>query len=66
MNDQFGTSGGAPVDRWTNWQTKAIDLLQTAETKAAFELDKEPESLRDRYGRNRFGQSVLLARRLME
>jgi hypothetical protein len=66
MNDRFGTSGGAPVDRWTNWQTKAIDLLQTEETKAAFELDKEPESLRDRYGRNRFGQSVLLARRLME
>ena len=33
---------------------------------AAFDLDKEPPALRDRYGRNRWGQSVLLARRLVE
>ena len=32
----------------------------------AFELDKESDELRDRYGRNRFGQGCLLARRLVE
>lgn len=32
----------------------------------AFELDQEPEEIRDRYGRNRFGQGCLLARRLVE
>lgn len=32
----------------------------------AFELDKEPSELRDRYGRNRFGQGCMLARRLVE
>jgi hypothetical protein len=32
----------------------------------AFSLDREPERLRDRYGRHRFGQALLLARRLAE
>src|SRR5262249_19782290 len=34
--------------------------------RAAFDLDKEPVRLRERYGRSRFAQSVLLARRLVE
>jgi hypothetical protein len=54
------------VSRWNQWQSKAVDLLQTDDAKAAFDIDKEPETMRDRYGRNRFGQSVLLARRLVE
>jgi uncharacterized protein (DUF1501 family) len=36
------------------------------QAKAAFRLDEEPASLRDAYGRNRFGQGCLLARRLVE
>src|SRR5205807_9335759 len=36
------------------------------EARAAFALDKEPDATRDRYGRTRFGQSCLLARRLIE
>ena len=36
------------------------------ETKRAFAIDREDPRLRDRYGRNRFGQSCLLARRLIE
>jgi len=66
MNHHFQATKSKPIQRWSNWQSKAIDLLQADETQAAFALDKEPESLRDRYGRNRFGQSVLLARRLVE
>jgi len=47
-------------------QQRAFDVLQSATTRAAFELEREPASLRDRYGRHKFGQSVLLARRLIE
>ncbi len=45
---------------------RAFRLLTSPEAKAAFDLSKEPEKLRDRYGRNTFGQSLLLARRLIE
>jgi hypothetical protein len=45
---------------------KACDLLVGTETRAAFALHKEPERVRQRYGMTRFGQSVLLARRLIE
>jgi hypothetical protein len=66
MNRQFRQFDHASVSRWTEWQGKAIDLLRTDEAKRAFAIDQEPSSVRDRYGRNRFGQSVLLARRLIE
>jgi len=45
---------------------RAFRLLTSPEAKAAFDLGREPEKLRDRYGRNTFGQSCLLARRLIE
>jgi hypothetical protein len=54
------------LERWSNWQDKAIDLIRTKETQNAFSIEQESEAIRDRYGRNRFGQSVLLARRLVE
>ncbi len=54
------------VDRWNGWQRKALELLRTPDAQRAFALEQESESVRDRYGRNRFGQSVLLARRLVE
>lgn len=44
----------------------ALNLITAPETKRAFELNKEDPKLRDRYGRHRFGQSCLLARRLIE
>ncbi|HJT76173.1 MAG TPA: DUF1501 domain-containing protein [Gemmataceae bacterium] len=44
----------------------ALNLITAPETKKAFEIEKEDPRLRDRYGRNRFGQSCLLARRLIE
>jgi hypothetical protein len=40
--------------------------LFAARSKKAFDIHAEPEDLRDRYGRNTFGQSCLLARRLIE
>lgn len=48
------------------FQVRAFDLLTSAETRRAFQLDREPAPVRESYGRNIYGQSVLLARRLIE
>lgn len=44
----------------------ALNMITAPETKRAFQIDDESAELRDRYGRNKFGQSCLLARRLIE
>lgn len=57
-----------------NAQAKQLDenfnlayrLMSSTQAREALALEKEPESVRDRYGRTRFGQSCLLARRLIE
>ena len=54
------------AQRWAVWQNKAIDLLRTNTAQQAFAIERESQSTRERYGVNRFGQSVLLARRLVE
>jgi len=45
---------------------RAFRLLTSTEAKRAFNLGAETDKLRDRYGRNTFGQSCLMARRLIE
>lgn len=45
---------------------KAVNILTSEEVHRAFDLKKEPERLREAYGANKFGQSCLLARRLVE
>src|SRR5262245_41382080 len=45
---------------------RAFDLLTSREVAAAFAIGREPDRLRDLYGRHTFGQSALLARRLVE
>jgi Protein of unknown function (DUF1501) len=45
---------------------QAFDLLGSSQARQAFRLEEEPELNRDRYGASPFGQSVLLARRLVE
>jgi hypothetical protein len=44
----------------------ALNLITAPETRRAFEIGREDPRLRDRYGRTRFGQNCLLARRLIE
>jgi hypothetical protein len=44
----------------------AYRLMSSPQAREAFALEKEPEAMRDRYGRTRFGQSCLMARRLIE
>jgi hypothetical protein len=45
---------------------KAYELIDSTRVRAAFDLDREPPKVRDRYGRYRAGQACLLARRLVE
>jgi len=45
---------------------QAASMLQTGKAAEAFDLSKEPDKVRERYGRHSWGQSHLLARRLIE
>ena len=45
---------------------QAFDLLTSNKAKQAFDIAQEPDLVRERYGRNRVGQGLLLARRLVE
>ena len=47
-------------------RAKAFDLLTGLAARAAFDIDREPAKVRDRYGRHPLGQNLLLARRLVE
>lgn len=59
--DNDGVS--ASLDQFTR---QAFEMLTTDRAREAFNLTKESESMRDRYGRTLTGQSLLLARRLVE
>ncbi len=48
------------------FESQAMSLLTSPQTRDAFDLSKEDARTRDRYGRNRWGQQLLLARRLVE
>lgn len=47
-------------------QRQAFDMLRSAKIARAFDLQREPQKVRERYGWHTFGQSLLLARRLVE
>lgn len=59
--DAAASAGG-----WTKLSRFALDLVTSGQAKEAFDLSREPDALRDRYGRHTWGQSCLLARRLIE
>lgn len=48
------------------FEQQAMSLLTNPKTRDAFDLNQEDKATRDRYGRNRWGQQLLLARRLVE
>ena len=56
----------AAVDRYSLNSEQAIKLLSSQQVRQAFDLTRESASRRDLYGRTRFGQSCLLARKLVE
>ena len=57
---------GERVSDLSGFQSKAFDLLTSPATQRAFQIDREPAKVREAYGRNIYGQSTLLARRLIE
>jgi hypothetical protein len=56
----------AAVGELSHMQQKAFDVLHSDASRSAFALERESPTLRERYGPHKFGQSVLLARRLIE
>jgi hypothetical protein len=62
--DQLG-SPPAEAGPFRRHQELAFELLTSGAVADAFRLEREPDRVRDRYGRNPFGQSLLLARRLV-
>ena len=60
-----GNSAGAARD-WDDLHNRAIDLANGQGGREVFEMDREPRSVRDRYGMHPLGQNLLLARRLVE
>ncbi len=57
---------GGAVEAWDRLSQHAFDLVTSGAARAAFDLRREPERVRDAYGRYSWGQTVLLARRLVE
>ena len=57
-NDQIAT--------YDEFQKRASEMILSPQARTAFDIEQEPADLRDSYGRNMFGQSCLLARRLVE
>lgn len=56
----------AVTHRLTEQQHLALSVLTSGRIAHAVEMDREPAAVRDRYGRHAFGQSLLLARRLVQ
>ena len=59
-------SSGDPVSALDSYYQQSYDLIDSPEAQQAFEIAKEPDQVRDAYGRNSLGQRMLLARRLVE
>ncbi|NNE00001.1 MAG: DUF1501 domain-containing protein [Pirellulaceae bacterium] len=59
--DTYGEMGALD-----EFESQAMTLLTNPKTKDAFDLSQEDDRTRDRYGRNTWGQQLLLARRLVE
>jgi hypothetical protein len=57
-NDQMAT--------YDEFQRHAAEMVLSTEAQSAFDMDRESPEMRDAYGRTEFGQSCLLARRLVE
>lgn len=59
-------AAGDPALAFDDHYKQAYDLMNSKEAQAAFDIGREPTKVRESYGRNGFGQRLLLARRLVE
>ncbi|MEM7011412.1 MAG: DUF1501 domain-containing protein [Verrucomicrobiota bacterium] len=75
INDRFRKldADPAPLEAMDSYYRQAFEMMTSDEVKGAFDLSQEPDALRARYGKDRFGQQggqagmrMLLARRLVE
>jgi hypothetical protein len=67
INHRLDAAGaGGAFETYDASMRKAFELVTSGAARRAFDLDREPDRLRERYGRSRFAQSCLLARRLVE
>ena len=66
LDDARKKLDNAASEDWTRTRRRAYDLLTIPEARAAFDLSREKEKTREAYGQTSFGQSCLLARRLVE
>lgn len=66
--EEIQRQGEGPLGRRTMdaHQERAFNMILAPKTRTAFDLNAEPIQVRERYGRHKFGQGVLLARRLVE
>jgi len=66
-NAQFANSANSDaVGAMDAFYERAVNLIDSPQAREAFDLNKEPAKIRDRYGRHQAGQRMLLARRLVE
>jgi hypothetical protein len=54
------------MDAMDDFNQKAVSMLTSPRAREAFDLSREPDAVRDRYGRHAWGQRALMARRLVE
>lgn len=66
VNRAGGAARSGLAEELERLQARACDLITSSSAQRAFRLDQEPAKVRDAYGRNIYGQSLLLARRLVE
>lgn len=66
--DQLGSTvrGNDQLATYDEFRGRAAEMVLSPQAQTAFAVDREESRLRDTYGRNTFGQSCLLARRLVE
>jgi uncharacterized protein (DUF1501 family) len=57
---------GETMARMDHYRRQALGIVLSGKARQAFRLDLEPERVRDTYGRNSFGERMLMARRLVE
>ena len=66
FNSGRGLLSGIETDSLREQQKLAYNLLSSGKLTEAFEISRETDQTRERYGRNKFGQSLLLSKRMIE
>lgn len=54
------------MERMDEYERQALQMVLSGKAREAFEVDREPDAVRDAFGRDSFGEKALLARRLVE